>query len=236
MIAAAAVGLCFSKHAITRVTARCKGNSTPGQPISGKQNLRRTDCCETCMVQVKMVTGDQYAIAVETSKRLGLGTNIMDGSELLDTNDFDTICRRVRLDGQTALRAWRTLVAIWTSAHTPLSCRGFGIGSSTSSLLLGGTNLNSRLLHHWDMVQLRGCVHTAAGSRLWCEVLDQQSGCGPLRPAEHGLTTPRLSFAAHATPGLATCVCIRAAELSRRRRQTRWTGSRACIRSTSIAL
>lgn len=30
-----------------------------------------------------MVTGDQYAIAVETSRRLGLGTNIMEGEELL---------------------------------------------------------------------------------------------------------------------------------------------------------
>ena len=32
--------------------------------------------------QVKMVTGDQLAIAVETSRRLGLGTNIMEGAEL----------------------------------------------------------------------------------------------------------------------------------------------------------
>ena len=34
-------------------------------------------------VQVKMVTGDQLAIAVETSRRLGLGTDIMDGKELM---------------------------------------------------------------------------------------------------------------------------------------------------------
>ena len=33
--------------------------------------------------QVKMVTGDQHAIAVETSRRLGMGTNIMEGAELL---------------------------------------------------------------------------------------------------------------------------------------------------------
>ena len=32
--------------------------------------------------QVKMVTGDQLAIAIETSRRLGLGTNIMEGAEL----------------------------------------------------------------------------------------------------------------------------------------------------------
>jgi hypothetical protein len=30
-----------------------------------------------------MVTGDQLAIAVETSKRLGLGTNIMEGKALM---------------------------------------------------------------------------------------------------------------------------------------------------------
>jgi hypothetical protein len=36
--------------------------------------------------QVKMVTGDQHAIAVETSRRLGLGTEIMEGSELMGGN------------------------------------------------------------------------------------------------------------------------------------------------------
>lgn len=36
-----------------------------------------------------MVTGDQYAIAVETSRRLGLGTNIMEGEELLGSKATD---------------------------------------------------------------------------------------------------------------------------------------------------
>ena len=36
-----------------------------------------------------MVTGDQYAIAVETSRRLGLGTNIMEGEELLSSKATD---------------------------------------------------------------------------------------------------------------------------------------------------
>jgi H+-transporting ATPase len=36
-------------------------------------------------VDVKMVTGDQIAIARETSKQLGLGTNILDASDLGDT-------------------------------------------------------------------------------------------------------------------------------------------------------
>lgn len=44
-----------------------------------------------------MVTGDQLAIAVETSRRLGLGTNIMEGKELMegqfDEADFATRVR-----------------------------------------------------------------------------------------------------------------------------------------------
>ena len=36
-------------------------------------------------VNVKMVTGDQIAIAQETSRQLGLGTNILDASGLGDT-------------------------------------------------------------------------------------------------------------------------------------------------------
>lgn len=47
-------------------------------------------------IQVKMVTGDQHAIAVETSKRLGLGTNIMEGASLLQNNDFEKLCIEVR--------------------------------------------------------------------------------------------------------------------------------------------
>ena len=34
------------------------------------------------VLQVKMVTGDQLAIAVETSRRLGLGTNIIEGKDV----------------------------------------------------------------------------------------------------------------------------------------------------------
>ena len=37
----------------------------------------------TGAVQVKMVTGDQRLIAIETCRRLGMGTNIMEGSELV---------------------------------------------------------------------------------------------------------------------------------------------------------
>ena len=47
------------------------------------QIITRNVIITICDLQVKMVTGDQYAIAVETSKRLGLGTNIMEGQELL---------------------------------------------------------------------------------------------------------------------------------------------------------
>lgn len=42
-----------------------------------------------------MVTGDQHAIAVETSKRLGLGTNIMEGAKLLEDDDFEKLCIEV---------------------------------------------------------------------------------------------------------------------------------------------
>ena len=62
------------------------------------RRARDADWSRVLAAQVKMVTGDQYAIAVETSKRLGLGTNIMDGSELLGTDNFDDVCHRVRSD------------------------------------------------------------------------------------------------------------------------------------------
>ena len=41
-------------------------------------------------VKVKMVTGDQMAIAKETAKQLGLGTNILDASGLGDTKHHET--------------------------------------------------------------------------------------------------------------------------------------------------
>jgi H+-transporting ATPase len=41
-------------------------------------------------VSIKMVTGDQLAIAIETAKQLGLGTNILDASGLGDANIKET--------------------------------------------------------------------------------------------------------------------------------------------------
>jgi H+-transporting ATPase len=41
-------------------------------------------------VKIKMVTGDQIAIARETSRQLGLGTNILDASSLHDTTKNNT--------------------------------------------------------------------------------------------------------------------------------------------------
>ena len=41
-------------------------------------------------VEIKMVTGDQVAIAVETARQLGLGTNILDASGLGDTKHHET--------------------------------------------------------------------------------------------------------------------------------------------------
>ena len=37
-------------------------------------------------VKIKMVTGDALAIAIETAKKLGMGTNILDGASLGDAN------------------------------------------------------------------------------------------------------------------------------------------------------
>lgn len=56
------------------------------QPIHSAWSSVRWSCIAQVgqlSVQVKMVTGDQHAIAVETSRRLGLGTDIMDGKELM---------------------------------------------------------------------------------------------------------------------------------------------------------
>ncbi|KAI3423925.1 hypothetical protein D9Q98_009759 [Chlorella vulgaris] len=52
-------------------------------------------------VEVKMVTGDQHAIAVETSRRLGLGTDIMEGAELMGGNaTSESLIAKVReVDG-----------------------------------------------------------------------------------------------------------------------------------------
>ncbi len=41
-------------------------------------------------VSVKMVTGDQMAIAKETAKQLGMGTNILDASGLGDTKHHES--------------------------------------------------------------------------------------------------------------------------------------------------
>ncbi len=50
-----------------------------------------------------MVTGDQLAIAVETSRRLGLGTNIMEGKELMEGHfDEREFATRVRASVQAS--------------------------------------------------------------------------------------------------------------------------------------
>eukprot|EP00983_Pelagomonas_calceolata_P042512 1138531-Pelagomonas_calceolata.AAC.9 len=43
----------------------------------------RTVCLQSMGVAVKMVTGDQFAIAVETCKRLGMGSTIMEGKTVM---------------------------------------------------------------------------------------------------------------------------------------------------------
>lgn len=45
-----------------------------------------------------MVTGDQLAIAIETSRRLGLGVNIMEGKELMGDKEVGQgLASRVRI-------------------------------------------------------------------------------------------------------------------------------------------
>ena len=61
--------------------------------ILGLQDPPRDDSAETIKqamqmgVEVKMVTGDHIAIAREVSKKVGLGTNIINAKELLDAPD-----------------------------------------------------------------------------------------------------------------------------------------------------
>ena len=44
-------------------------------------------------VKVKMVTGDALAIAKETAKKLGMGTNILDAGGLGDTKKQESAAR-----------------------------------------------------------------------------------------------------------------------------------------------
>ena len=48
-----------------------------------------------------MVTGDQKLIAIETCRRLGMGTNIMEGSELMtaDAGTLDLATKVTEVDG-----------------------------------------------------------------------------------------------------------------------------------------
>ncbi len=50
-------------------------------------------------VKVKMVTGDQLAIAKETAKKLGMGTNILDASDLGDVKRQETSQMSDTIDG-----------------------------------------------------------------------------------------------------------------------------------------
>ena len=54
-----------------------------------------------CCAQVKMVTGDQKLIAIETCRRLGMGTDIMEGSELMtaDAATLDLAAKVTEVDG-----------------------------------------------------------------------------------------------------------------------------------------
>ena len=49
-------------------------------------------------INVKMLTGDQWAIAVETAKRLGMGTNILDASSLGDVKKQESPAMALSID------------------------------------------------------------------------------------------------------------------------------------------
>ena len=52
-------------------------------------------------LQIKMVTGDQLAIGVETSRRLGMGTRFMEGKDLMhgEITDAELGQKILELDG-----------------------------------------------------------------------------------------------------------------------------------------
>lgn len=57
-------------------------------------------CRHDLGVEVKMITGDQYAIAVETCRRLGMGTDILSAQELTSGQLSDDIIQKVEdVDG-----------------------------------------------------------------------------------------------------------------------------------------
>ncbi|GAQ86610.1 h+ ATPase [Klebsormidium nitens] len=85
-------------------------NAEEGWTLTGLISLLdppRTDSATTVRaaqdmgVEVKMVTGDQLAIAIETSRRLGLGTDMMEGKELMGDRELggDLIARVDEVDG-----------------------------------------------------------------------------------------------------------------------------------------
>ncbi|EIE22120.1 P-type ATPase [Coccomyxa subellipsoidea C-169] len=67
-----------------------------------REDTKRTiELARQLGIEVKMVTGDQLLIAVETSRRLGLGTNIMEGAELMQgkITDADLANKVTEVDG-----------------------------------------------------------------------------------------------------------------------------------------
>ena len=76
-------------------------------------------------VDVKMVTGDQIAIARETSKQLGLGTNILDASALGDTKKQEST--------QTEEPSKRPMDSLRYFPNTSTTLSTFFKGAATSS-------------------------------------------------------------------------------------------------------
>lgn len=108
-----------------------------------------------CYLQVKMVTGDQYAIAVETSRRLGLGTNIMEGEELLGNkaSDKDFAKHVEAMDGFAGVfpeHKHRIVEAVQQSGRLvgmtgPVCCRHHHTSSHVCLSIFVSLSINARL-------------------------------------------------------------------------------------------
>ena len=82
----------FRSLGVARTDGRASGSSSACCRCSirrGKTRKRRSHTAQSMGSRVKMVTGDQLAIAKEIAKQLGLGTNILDAAMFGDTSHHE---------------------------------------------------------------------------------------------------------------------------------------------------
>ena len=112
-----------------------------------------------------MVTGDQKLIAIETCRRLGMGNDIMEGSELMtaDAETFDLATKVTEVDGfagvypehkhriVTALQSKGRLVGM-TGVHALPRKSWKTLGTAADAWHL-------YLAIHWPWISVRGPHH-----------------------------------------------------------------------------